>query len=163
MKKVLFSFLCLLGFVGLVSAKTNIQYDWGRYALYDTYINDFNVYNDEVYYVGDSPYVNKLDKSGKPVYEKFIGSYGSIHLMNGLIIYVEDYGSSYYRYIYDSDMELIDAVESTCIDRSPSIWGENDKYYFINNCYYKKDTHEEMTMDELLSPHELYDEFIESK
>ena len=163
MKKILFSLFCLMWMFGIVNAKTKIDFDWGRYALYDTHINDFNVYNDEVYYIGDSPYVNKLDKSGKPVYEKFMGSYGTIHLLNGQVMYIEDYGSSYYRYIYDSNMELIDALESTCIKSSPSMWGENDKYYFMGNCYYKKDTHEELTMEEMLSQNDLYDEYVEAQ
>ena len=37
MKKILFILICILGFVGLVSAKTQIQYDWGTQITDDEY------------------------------------------------------------------------------------------------------------------------------
>ena len=163
MKKILFSLICILTFVGIVNAETKIQYDWGKYLSFWEFRSS-GMINGELALFGYGPddfYYELYNKNGETTLNKILEDFDFTIVNDALVsFYYNSSENRMYQKIYDKDLNFIKEVYfDGHIAYSDSITGVTDKYYFIGNTIFDRETYEEINIGDFVYNHELADEF----
>ncbi|MBE6144987.1 MAG: hypothetical protein E7171_00025 [Firmicutes bacterium] len=168
MKKLLFSILCLVSFLSIVNAKTQIEYDWGMFvpssfmgaSLYE---DDFFLFHSTEKHLWAS-YYDRYDMNGNKL--------SSIERNNNEVFYIfEDVIMSFslrtdewYQTIYDGNFNVISKKEFSkdAEDLSWYSYGETEDYYFIGSELFTKDTYEHIDVEAIITNDPSYDSSCKS-
>ena len=155
MKKILFILLCVLSFVGIVCADTQIEYEWGKYAPADDAIyNDFVFKNNQMkalFFSYDGLLLINMDEKASQLDQKDLDDLSFKH--SDHFSFVDDellhltYDSdedAFILNVYDMELNLLNTqlVEGSNSEDSRflSLKSENDKYFVWGfNIYDKKE------------------------
>ena len=173
MKKILFILLCVLSFVGIVCADTQIEYEWGQFVGYS--ITNANIYKGQtsmIYYsdYSDSDWFFVLDELGKekiriesPEYDYSLYSCGltrNFYIFEDFIISIDNLCDEHYQMVYDDELNIIDTIELPNWNNSigDDMYGETDELYYIGNNFFDKKTKQPLNVNEVLSSDPLFEE-----
>ncbi len=180
MKKIFFILVCLFTCLGIVNAKTQIEYDWGRYQYVtsgDSIFLDY-VYSEEgtkgVFFTGGDVYYIKKDKDDNQILRKSMDGECTYH--NALFAIVEDEiicltevyeNSEYVPYIavFDEELNVLNVQNISDIyfeSYFANLRSENDKYYVWGNAIYDKEKRMFVNLEEVLEDAPSFDLFLEN-
>lgn len=162
-KYFLFSLICILGFVGIVSAKTQIEYEYGFFvpsSFMDAalYKNDFFLFHSTEKHLW-AAYYDRYDMKGNKL--------SSIERNNNEVFYIfEDVIMSFslrtdefFHTIYDENFNVI-SKKPFSRDADDMDWynyGETDEYYYIGSDLFTKDNYEHIDVGAIITAHPSYD------
>ncbi|MBR6820631.1 MAG: hypothetical protein IKM55_00205 [Bacilli bacterium] len=165
MKKVLFVIICLVSFLSIVNAKTQIEYDWGSYTAPD-YILGVGLLDNNIgvlahYYDSGSLRYNSFTNDGEAIYNESYDFNGNAFILNNQIILFDYIDNACHQIIFTKDMQLIKEIEvPSCYFYDGSMIGETDKYYYINELVFDKNTNEFIDVENEIKKHELYNRYL---
>lgn len=173
MKKIFFILVCLFTCLGIVSAKTQIEYDWGRFVGYN--ITNANIYKGQTSMIYHSDYSDSdwfvvLDKLGEenvmiesPEYDYSLYACGwkrNFYIFEDFVISIDNLCDEYYQMLYDDELNIIDTIElpDWKDNVSEDLHGETDELYYIGNNFFDKKTKQPLSVDEILTSDSLFEE-----
>ena len=179
MKKLLFSLICILVFVGFVSAKTEIAYDWGEYQYASSYGGIYldYIYNNEgskmIFYTGNKIIYIKNDSDGKQLVrsssnDQCVSSSASFSILEDEILCVNNdwNGTSYvnFLYVYDEEFNLLNTQELSDIYFEPlfaNLKSENENYLVWGLNIYDKEKQIFVNLEDIIVNAPSFDLFVE--
>ena len=166
MKKILFSLIFVLTFVGIVNAKPQVEYDWGEY-LFGEHLLSVGEINGNIatftYSGSDDVYYALFDKNGNILFEQN-NLKGSFYVVNNQIVYLDYLSNNVcYQAVLDQELNLLkeNEVSGCSYFHNDSRVGENDKYYYIDENIFYKSNNELVDLDEYVENHELFNQFLD--
>ena len=162
MKKLLFSILCILEFIGVISAKTEIEYDWGMFvpsSFMDAriYKDSFFLFNSTAKHVWDA-YYDKYDLDGNKVNSVKRDNNEVFYIFDDVIMSFTYGGTEYYHTVYDENFNVIEK-KPFIKDADDLDWynyGETEDYYYIGVDMITKDTYEFIDVSGFINNHPDY-------